>query len=82
MKNTIKLIYLYTLICFPRILSACATCYGAADAPATQGLNMAILVLLAFIGLILSLIILTIFSFYKRSKAYHLSLLTKIENRE
>ena len=82
MRNTTSLILLFALILFPRILSACATCFGAVDAPATQGLNMAILVLLAFIGVILSLIVLTIFSFYKKSKAYHLSLLTKIDNVE
>jgi|TARA_B100001750_G_C15519690_1_gene610450 hypothetical protein len=82
MRNTNSLILLFTLIFSPRILSACATCFGAVDAPATQGLNMAILVLLAFIGVILSLIVLTIFSFYKKSKAYHLSLLTKIDNGE
>ena len=45
------LIYLFTFS--PGLLSACATCYGAPDAPATQGLNMAILVMLGVISSIL-----------------------------
>ena len=63
------LIYLFTFS--PGLLSACATCYGAPDAPATQGLNMAILVLLGFISAILLIISLSIFSIYKKSKLYH-----------
>ena len=54
------LIYLFTFS--PGLLSACATCYGAPDSPATQGLNMAILVLLGFISAILLIISLSIFN--------------------
>ena len=53
---------------YPKIVIACATCYGSPNAPATQGLNMAILVLLAFTASMLSLIVFTSVTFYKRSK--------------
>jgi len=33
---------------------ACATCYGASDSPMAQGMNMGILVLLGFIGMVLT----------------------------
>lgn len=65
------LFIIYSFILSPGLLSACATCYGAPDAPATQGLNMAILVLLGFISTILLIITLSIFSIYKKSKLYH-----------
>tara|TARA_B110000438_G_scaffold113030_1_gene110851 strand:+ start:515 stop:754 length:240 start_codon:yes stop_codon:yes gene_type:complete len=65
------LFIIYSFIISPGLLSACATCYGAPDAPATQGLNMAILVLLGFISTILLIITLSIFSIYKKSKLYH-----------
>ena len=76
-NNMIKLIrslFLIIIIGFPKLLTACATCYGAAGAPDTNGLNMAILVLLAFTASMLSLIVFTTISFYKRSKTYHLEL--------
>jgi heme/copper-type cytochrome/quinol oxidase subunit 2 len=34
-------------------LLACATCYGAPDAPQTQGMNMAILTMLGVTGVVL-----------------------------
>ena len=33
---------------------ACATCYGASDSPMAQGMNWGILVLLGFIGMVLT----------------------------
>jgi hypothetical protein len=36
----------------PAPAAACAVCYGAADSAATQGLNQAILFLLACVGLV------------------------------
>jgi hypothetical protein len=36
----------------PAAAGACATCYGAADAPMTQGLNQAIGFLLGCVGLV------------------------------
>jgi len=34
----------------PSISEACATCYGASDAPATEGMNWAIITLLGVTG--------------------------------
>ena len=33
---------------------ACATCYGASDSPLAQGMNWGIMVLLGFVGIVLS----------------------------
>ena len=74
MIKLIRLVSLILIIGFPKLLTACATCYGAPDALATKGLNTAILVLLAFTGSILSLIIIATVSLYKRSKLYRLQL--------
>ncbi len=43
------------LACVPRAAMACATCYGAAGAPQTNAMNMAILSLLGVIGTVLGL---------------------------
>ena len=82
MINFIRLIFLIIIIGYPNIVTACATCYGVPDAPATQGLNMAILVLLAFTASMLSLIIFTTISFYKRSKRYRLEVKKTYYNGE
>jgi hypothetical protein len=36
----------------PQVAAACATCYGAADSPMTQGMNNAILTLIGVVGLV------------------------------
>ena len=72
MINFIRSLFLIIIIGSPKVVTACATCYGAPDAPATQWLNMAILVLLAFTAGMLSLIVFTTISFYKRSKTYRI----------
>ena len=41
------------LLTSSRVL-ACATCYGASDSPMAQGMNWGILVLLGFIGAVLT----------------------------
>jgi hypothetical protein len=74
MIKLIRSLFLIIIIGFPKLLTACATCYGAAGAPDTNGLNMAILVLLAFTASMLSLIVFTTISFYKRSKTDRLEL--------
>ena len=74
MIKLIRSLILIIIIGFPKLLTACATCYGAAGDPDTNGLNMAILVLLAFTASMLSIIIFTTISFYKRSKTYRLEL--------
>lgn len=35
---------------------ACATCYGASDSPLAQGMNWGIMVLLGFVGIVLSIV--------------------------
>ena len=82
MINFIRSLFLIIIMGSPKIVTACATCYGAPDAPATQGLNMAILVLLAFTASMLSLIIFTTISFYKRSKRYRLEVKKTYYNGE
>ena len=64
----------------PKIGFACATCYGAPDAPATQGLNYAIFVLLGCIVTVLMGVVFTIISLRNRAKAYVLQS-SSTENR-
>ena len=82
MINFIRSLFLIIIIGYPKIVTACATCYGAPDAPATQGFNMAIHVLLAFTAAMFSLIVLTTISFYKRSKRYRLEVKKTYYNGE
>lgn len=55
-------------LALPEAASACATCYGAADSPQTQGMNNAILVLVGFVGLLWIGVGRIIWDFRKRSK--------------
>lgn len=41
------------LLLIPEFLTACPSCYGAADAPMTEGMNMAILSLMGVTGSVL-----------------------------
>ena len=70
--NFLKILFLSTIIAIPKICFACATCYGAPDAPATQGLNNAILVLFGFISIVLMGVVFTSISLRNRAKAYEL----------
>ncbi|MFQ6677011.1 MAG: hypothetical protein ACE5D0_01715 [Fidelibacterota bacterium] len=49
---------------------ACATCFGDPDAPATHGMNGAIIALLLVIGSVLSAVAVNIVSFRNRAKMY------------
>ena len=49
---------------------ACATCYGAPDAPASHGLNGAIWTLLVITGGVLSSIVAGIISLRNRAKSF------------
>ena len=55
------------------ILLACATCYGAADAAMTRGMNAAILTLLGITGVVLGGIIAAIVCLVRRARRYHAS---------
>jgi heme/copper-type cytochrome/quinol oxidase subunit 2 len=52
----------------PRIAAACATCFGDPQAPATQGMNNAILLLLGVVGVVYVGIGKVFWEFRKRSK--------------
>ena len=67
-----KILFLSIIIALPKIGFACATCYGAPNAPATQGLNNAILVLFGFISIVLMGVVFTSISLRNRAKAYEL----------
>jgi uncharacterized membrane protein YphA (DoxX/SURF4 family) len=43
---------LAVLLALPQLASACATCFGAPDAPMTKGMNNAILMLIGVVGLV------------------------------
>ena len=70
--NFLKILFLSIIIAIPKIGFACATCYGAPDAPATQGLNSAILVLFGFISIVLMGIVFTSISLRNRAKSHEL----------
>ena len=46
---------LVTIILLMDNLSACATCFGAPDAPMTKGMNMAVLTLLGVTGSVMGM---------------------------
>ena len=53
--NKIIMLTLVTIILLMDNLSACATCFGAPDAPMTKGMNMAILTLLGVTGSVMGM---------------------------
>ncbi len=54
-------------LCTPAAALACGSCYGAADTPATNGMNFAILSMLGITGSVLAA--LTSFFLYLRKRA-------------
>ncbi len=50
--------------------SACAVCFGKSDSPMAQGMNMGIMALLAFIGLVLAGVVSFFVYVAKRTAAY------------
>lgn len=55
-------------LALPQVVSACATCFGAADAPMTKGMNNAILMLMAVVGVVYVGIGKVALDFRKRSR--------------
>ena len=55
-------------LALPEAAAACATCYGAADSPMTQGMNNAILTLIAVVGVVYVGIGKVILDFRRRSR--------------
>ena len=56
------------VLALPQIASACATCFGAPDAPMTKGMNNAILMLMGVVGLVYVGIGKVAWDFRKRSR--------------
>ena len=67
--NSLRIFFTVLIMAIPKIGFACATCFGAPDAPATQGLNYAIFVLLGCISAVLMGVVFTIISLRNRAKA-------------
>ncbi|MGA7159359.1 MAG: hypothetical protein WBZ48_00015 [Bacteroidota bacterium] len=70
MKNRIVMVVAFAAaraLCFPNSLFACGACYGAADSPATHGMNFAILSMIGVTGGVLAA--LTSFFLYLRKRA-------------
>jgi len=71
MKRSMKLAFAFALLimvlCFPSSVFACGSCYGAADSPATNGMNFAILSMIGITGGVLAAI--TSFFLYLRKRA-------------
>jgi heme/copper-type cytochrome/quinol oxidase subunit 2 len=55
-------------LALPRLAAACATCFGDPQAPATQGMNNAILFLLGIVGVVYVGVGKLFWDFRKRSK--------------
>ena len=71
MKRTFHIIILSFILLFvPESAEACATCFGDPSAPASQGMNWAILTLLGVTGGVLGGVIGTIISIGKKTKKF------------
>jgi hypothetical protein len=66
--NKFTSIIITILLLIPSSLDACAVCYGAADDPMTNGMNMAILFLISVIGFVLMGVVTVIIYFARRAK--------------
>ena len=58
------------VLLIPDSVSACATCYGTSDAPATAGMNWAIITLLGVTGGVLGGVIKAIISIGNKTKNF------------
>ena len=69
-KRTKIILLLFILLFVPETADACATCFGDPSAPASQGMNWAIITLLGVTGGVLGGIIRTIISIGKKDKNF------------
>jgi heme/copper-type cytochrome/quinol oxidase subunit 2 len=58
----------------PRAVLACAVCYGASDAAQTRGMNMGMVTMLGFTGVVLGSFGGMIFCFARRARRYNTEL--------
>ena len=71
MNRSFAFLFITTLVLLiPDSVSACATCYGASDAPATAGMNWAIITLLGVTGGVLGGVIKAIISIGNKTKKF------------
>ncbi len=69
-KHTQIIILLFILLFVPETADACATCFGDPTAPASQGMNWAIITLLGVTGGVLGGVISTIISIRKKNNDF------------
>lgn len=67
-KTITVMVAVFAALALPQIASACATCFGAPDAPMTKGMNNAILMLIGVVGLVYVGIGKVALDFRKRSR--------------
>lgn len=71
MNRSFAFIFIAILVLLiPDSVSACATCYGTSDAPATAGMNWAIITLLGVTGGVLGGVIKAIISIGNKTKNF------------
>ena len=68
MRRAVLIVVVALILSLPQIASACATCFGAPDAPMTKGMNNAILMLIGVVGVVYVGIGKVAWDFRKRSK--------------
>jgi len=64
------ILFSFVMLFVPETAEACATCFGDPSAPASQGMNWAILTLLGVTGGVLGGVIGTIISIGKKTKKF------------
>ncbi|MDP6170500.1 MAG: hypothetical protein QF780_10865 [Candidatus Marinimicrobia bacterium] len=69
--NTKIILILSVLLLIPDLSHACATCFGDPSAPATEGMNWAIITLLGVTGGVLGGVIRTIVVIGMRTKKFN-----------
>jgi len=73
-RKTVYLSIIFSIIIFPELVLACATCFGDPNAAATQGMNKAIITMLGVTGGVLGGIGSSIYVLNRRAKEYANSL--------
>lgn len=63
-----RIVFLAVVLIAPAIVRACPNCYGDPDSTMTQGLNVAILILLGVTGTVLGGIVAFIFHLQQRAR--------------
>lgn len=70
------------VVATPHMARACAVCFGASDAPQTQGLNMAIMTLLLVIGGVLAAFATFFLHLRRQAKLHRMPAMDYVDNIE